>query len=95
MQIERVLEDGLADLYLSLQPETRSRFRRAGDETAAAIRAMLEQATVKLAEIAALIRKWLRIIPAINRYYLEQEAKIKTDKIALIAETKQRDSQKV
>jgi len=32
-----------------------------------------------------LIRDWLRIIPGVNRFFLEQEAKIKADKISDIA----------
>jgi hypothetical protein len=33
-----------------------------------------------------LIREWLLIIPGVNKYFLEQEAKIKTDKIQQLYE---------
>ena len=36
---------------------------------------------VKVKEIVKLIIEWLKIIPGASRYFLEQEAKIKTDKI--------------
>jgi hypothetical protein len=39
-------------------------------------------------KILALIRDWLKLIPGVNRFFLEQEAKIKTDKILLAAEEK-------
>ena len=34
-----------------------------------------------LFKIIDVIKKWLSIIPGINKFFLEQEAKIKTDKI--------------
>ena len=52
-----------------------------GEETASKIAQLLEAAKVKTRKIFDLIVKWLRIIPGINRFFLEQEAKIKADKI--------------
>ena len=39
------------------------------------------------AAVMELVYEWLRMIPKINKYFLEQEAKIKTDKIVKYAET--------
>lgn len=42
------------------------------------------QKTKKELDVAAmmeLIYEWLRMLPKVNKYYLEQEAKIKTDKL--------------
>lgn len=86
MRIERALEDGLVDVYVTLPPAVRADFKRIGEQTAVKIRALIGSAKVRFSEIVALIRTWLRIIPSVNRFYLEQEAKIKTDKVLLIAE---------
>jgi hypothetical protein len=41
---------------------------------------------VSTKKIFVLIRAWLKIIPGVNRFFLEQEAKIKTDKILFVTE---------
>lgn len=80
-QIENVLASGLEDLYLSLAPEKQKQFRQAGEETANKINKILSRTRVNIGAIVRLIKKWLSLIPGINKYFLEQEAKIKADKI--------------
>ena len=42
-----------------------------------------------VASMMELIYEWLRMLPRINKYFLEQEAKIKTDKLVMyLAEMK-------
>jgi outer membrane biosynthesis protein TonB len=93
MRIERVLEDNLVDVYLSMPPEVRARFRTEGEALALRLRVMVEQAKVKAKEVLRLILRWLKIIPGINHYFLEQEAKIKTDKIVLLAEDRRKEKE--
>jgi hypothetical protein len=80
-QIEKALAKGLDDIYLNLAPEKRKQFKQAGEETAAKINKLLAKVKVNLGAIVKLIRKWLSLIPGINKYFLEQEAKIKADEI--------------
>jgi hypothetical protein len=53
----------------------------AGEETVEKINSLLDKTKIKIGKIINLIKKWLKIIPGINQFFLEQEAKIKTDKI--------------
>lgn len=85
-EIETILSDDLTDLFLKMTPSEQEAFRAKGEETASRIREMLQSAKVNIKKILGLIRDWLKLIPGVNRFFLEQEAKIKTDKILLAAE---------
>ena len=80
-QVEDILEEDLGEAFVKMSPEEQDEFKKAGEETASKIAQLLEAAKVKTRKIFDLIVKWLRIIPGINRFFLEQEAKIKADKI--------------
>jgi hypothetical protein len=41
----------------------------------------MQKTAIKAKEVLKLIVIWLRFIPHVNKYFLEQESKIKTDKI--------------
>ncbi len=81
MKVERILEDNLSDIYFALDVGTRAKFKAKGEETAAKINALMESAKAKARTLLELIRDWLKIIPGVNRFFLEQEAKIKTDRL--------------
>ncbi len=80
-QIENILASGLKEVYLNLAPEKRREFKRVGEETARKINQLLMQAKINIGKIIKLIKKWLMLIPGVNKYFLEQEAKIKADEI--------------
>lgn len=80
-EIEKVLEAGLEGTYLSMPPVEQQEFMIAGEETARKISVLLGQAKIKFKKIIALIKKWLSLIPGVNKFFLEQEAKIKADEI--------------
>jgi hypothetical protein len=80
-EIEKILEDGLEDVFSDLSPEKQREFGMAGEETAARINELFDTAKVKAKKIIKLIKKWLMILPGINKFFLEQEVKIKTDEI--------------
>jgi len=81
VQIERIMEEGLADAYKELTPVQKQEFKIKGEETAWKIQGLLKQTHIKIKEIFKLILEWLKMLPGINRFFLEQEAKIKVDKI--------------
>ncbi len=80
-QIDIILSDGLNDVFLSMTPKQQKKFQKEGIETVNKINRLLGQTKIKVKKIIDLIKKWLKNIPKVNKYFLEQEAKIKTDKI--------------
>jgi hypothetical protein len=86
IQVEHILEEDLKDIYLELPPKIQEKFRQKGDEIAKKIWTMIIELKAKAKKILDLIRSWLRLIPGVNKYFLEQEAKIKTDKLMILAE---------
>ncbi|HNW20210.1 MAG TPA: hypothetical protein PLA53_00695 [bacterium] len=79
--IDDILEDGLADIYQNLPPDKQQELKQAGERTVHQIDRLLDHAKSQLTKIISLIRRFLAIIPGVNRFFLEQEVKIKTDKI--------------
>lgn len=80
-EIEEVMEEGLKDAYKELTPVQQQEFKIKGEETAIEIRKLFKQGKAKIKKIFKLIFEWLKTLPGINKFYLEQEAKIKADKI--------------
>ena len=80
-KIESVLEKGLDDIYLAMPAENREKFKQEGEKTVAEINNLLERGKATVKKIVNLIKKWLVSIPGVNRFFIEQEAKIKTDEI--------------
>lgn len=80
-QIENILSDGLEEAYREMEDSRKKQFKEKGEETARQVNALLTEAKVKVKKIVDLIREWLKLIPGVNTYFLEQEAKIKTDRL--------------
>jgi hypothetical protein len=74
-----------------MSPEDRERFRAKGEEVAGEISVMVRDFKVEAKRVILLIRDWLLTIPGVNKFFLEQEAKIKTDRI-LELERERRDA---
>lgn len=87
-QVEDILSDGMDKIFLTLDPSIQKAFKIKGEETSNKIAGLLSQTKIKVGEITKLILEWLRIIPRVNKHYLEQEAKIKTEKILKINKIK-------
>jgi len=83
-EIDQILADGLHEVFLNLAPDKQAEFKKKGEETVSKINVLLDQTKTKVGQIIDLIRQWLKLIPGINRFFLEQEAKIKADKIIKI-----------
>lgn len=79
--VERVMEADLKDLYLAMSPSERLEFKKKGEQTAQEITVEVQQPKININKILKLLFDWLRFIPGINRYFVEQEAKLKTDQI--------------
>lgn len=80
-EVESILADGLDDVYVTLDPMTQREFKEEGERTAQDVSTLLGQAKVQIKKILSLIRQWLQLIPGVSRLFVEQEAKIKTDRL--------------
>ena len=92
-EIEDILEEDLKEMYVTLSPDKQAEFREKGEETRSRVRKLVQGAHINAKKIFQLIRAWLKIIPGVNRFFLEQEAKIKTDKILFITEEERKRKQ--
>ncbi|HMB26020.1 MAG TPA: hypothetical protein VKP03_01240 [Patescibacteria group bacterium] len=89
--IEYILSEGLEDLYKSLPQNRREEFRQKGEKTAKAVQELLDKAKVKMSKVVKLITDWLKMIPGVNKFFLEQESKIKADKLLDYKKQKQEE----
>ena len=84
LEIDNILADGLSETFLALKPDQQKIFKDEGEKTAKKINILLDAAKINVGKIISLVRKWLKLIPGLNRYFLDQEAKIKGDRIIKI-----------
>ena len=56
-------------------------FREEGERTAHQIELILQAGKSIAAKVLEAIKYWLKLVPGVNKFFMEQEAKIKTDKI--------------
>ena len=87
-QIETILQADLTDLFLALPEDKRFSFKAEGEKIAQQIRVLVDETVVKAKTIYELIKAWLKKLPGVNKFFLEQEAKIKTDRILFAAKQK-------
>lgn len=89
-EIEGILSEGLAPVYQKLPANVQAQFRKKGEETASQIEKLIFQTKIAVGKILNLIINWLKVIPGVNKLFLEQESKIKTDKILVLAEKRRK-----
>jgi hypothetical protein len=80
-KVESVLSQGLESVFLTMDIATQANFKAQGEETAKQINTLLHSGKAKMQKVITLIINWLRLIPRVNKHFLEQEAKIKADEI--------------
>ena len=81
VKIESILAEGLENLYKELPDNRKQEFKLKGEETAREVGSLLQSAKVKIHKIVKLIVSWLKMIPGVNKFFLEQESKIKADRL--------------
>lgn len=82
--IDNILAEGLSNIFLKMKENEQKQFKQKGEETAKKINILLSDAKTKANKIIDLIRKWLKLIPGVNKFFIEQETKLKADKIMKI-----------
>jgi len=91
-EVENVLSEGMSDIYLKLSPQVQKEFKKKGEETAGKINQLLKSTRVKVKKVFELIVAWLKIIPGVNRFFLEQEAKIRVSRLLALKSKKDREN---
>lgn len=82
--IDNILADGLSNIFLKMNETQQQDFKEKGEQTAKKINVLLSDAKTRANKIIDLIRKWLKLIPGVNKFFIEQETKLKADKIMKI-----------
>ena len=80
-EIETILEEDLEEIYSNMPVNKQKEFKIEGERVSRKISELISASKIKIKKIITLIRGWLSIIPGVNKFFLEQEIKIKTDKI--------------
>jgi len=83
-EVEGILEEDLGSVYQTLTPQKQVEFKLAGEQAASKLSILLRQTKIKIGQIFKVIFNWLKIIPGANRFFLEQEAKIKSDRLLIL-----------
>ena len=83
-QIDQILSEGLEEAFLSLPPQQQMKFKTEGEATVKKIGGLLSKTKIQIKKIISLIKNWLSFIPGFNKFFLEQEAKFKADKIVAL-----------
>ena len=84
LEIESIMEENLREIYQNMPDELKLRFNSEGEKTAGEIKNLMQSLKATTKKLIDILKKWLLIIPGINKFFLEQEAKIKADKIMAI-----------
>ncbi|KKR20470.1 MAG: hypothetical protein UT48_C0017G0012 [Parcubacteria group bacterium GW2011_GWE2_39_37] len=92
-KIEKIMEEGMADIYVNLSPEKKNEFKTVGERTAYQVNILLSETKVKVKKVIELIINWLKIIPGVNAFFLEKEAKIKVEEMIRLKNEKGGESE--
>ncbi len=83
-EVENILSENIAEIYKKLPENKKALFRQTGEHVAAQIAQMIKSGIMQIKKILKWIYQWLKIIPGVNEFFLEQEAKIKSDKMQVL-----------
>ena len=78
-EIENMLSTGLTEVFITLPEAVKQTFREKGEEAAIAVKMLFESGKATARRLFDIVLDWLKVIPGVNKFFLEQEAKIKTD----------------
>jgi len=92
VEVEKIMEKGLADVYSSLPESAKPVFKKKGEETAQALAQMVRSLNIHFRRALQMIRDWLLTIPKVNKFFLEQEAKIKVDELQALVDERKKDT---
>ena len=94
-QVEKILEEGLGEYYGEMPEAAKKRFHERGEQVAFEIANMVRQFKLHVKRALKLIRDWLQTIPGVNKFFLEQESKIKTDRLTELEKERHEEANKL
>ena len=80
-RIEDIMSEDMTAIYKELPPDVKAQFKEQGEVVAKEVEGMMFKVKVHSKTVFKLVFGWLRIIPHVNKYFLRQEAKLKTDEL--------------
>lgn len=86
--VEQALETGLGEMVDRLPDAAKERFTAKGKEIAMQLTKSIYAGVPQSRMVVDLVKAWLLTLPSVNKYFLEQEAKIRTDAIITLARTR-------
>lgn len=93
-KVEEVLSERLDKVYYAMNEAKQAEFKEEGEKTARLIDDMVVGFRAQAKKVLELIKQWLMIIPGVNKFFIEQESKIKTQKIMAFAAKYKRENKK-
>lgn len=91
-EIEAVLAEGLTEIYQTMTPQEQEQFRLKGEQAVQEIETMMSRLKATARKVLTIIRGWLSTIPRVNKFFLEQESKLKTDEIMKLQRKKKKQN---
>jgi len=82
--IEDILAADLEEVYFKMDMPTQKKFKEEGERVSIKIEELLKETKDQTHKIFKLIFNWLKLIPGVKKFFLNQEAKLKADKIMRI-----------
>lgn len=92
--VEKVMTERLDKIYYAMDETKQAEFKNEGEKTAIAINDLIVNFKAQAKKVLDLIKRWLLIIPGVNKFFIEQESKIKTEKIIAYAMKYKREHKK-
>lgn len=85
-RLRQILSEDMTELLVQLPADKKREVQAEGLKTIEQIQVLLRQTHLQIRKIFQLIWQWLKRIPGLNRFFLEQEAKKKTEEILELEE---------
>lgn len=85
-RLRRILSEDMAELITPLTLESRREFQAEGLKTVSKLEELLRRTHIQLRQVWKLLWDWLKRLPGVNRFFLEQEVKKKTEEIMELKE---------
>lgn len=93
-EVAKIVDEGLEHVTEHMDQASKERFEKKGEETKTLIAGLVRGFHVKASTVLELLKAWLLTIPGVNKFFLEQEVKIKTDKIIDLEQVRREDIEK-
>lgn len=85
-KIETILEEDVEEMFAHMDQATQILFEQKGEEAISKIEQLIATTKATARNLYKIIRNWLKIIPGVNKFFLEQASKLKTDKLIKLAQ---------